>query len=217
MSSIDSTPRNPRTRRRLAAWLAFGAVGLAMGAVWATGFATVGEGSTGINATSPALTRTDPADQGDRLAGTIADGTDPDYAFDGFQGSVGATSMYTVDLSAYNSTDKFNVAVLLATATPLTGWASIQLEFDMVPAGVDNVCTAADFPVAAGTDPKVMRFDSQDARVNWNTVDGNAIYCVGLRASDGRASGGTWLQSASESAAPSVFPQFIGTVARAIS
>jgi len=216
MSTFDSPHPRSRSRRRLAAWLAFGAVGLATGAVWATGFATVGEGSTGNNVTSPALTRTDPAAQADRLAGTIAEGTDPVYDFEGFQGSVAATSMYTVDLSGQPATEDFNVAVLLSTATPLAGWSSIQLKFDMVDDGGDG-CTAADFPVGAETAGRVMRFDSQDARVNWNTVPGNAKYCIGLRASDGRASGGTWLQSASETVAPTVFPQFIGTVDRAAS
>ena len=38
MSTFDSPNPRSRPRRRLAAWLAFGAVGLATGAVWATGF-----------------------------------------------------------------------------------------------------------------------------------------------------------------------------------
>ena len=55
MSSFDpSSPSPSKSRRRLAAWAAFGVVGLATGAVWASGFAQ----NTGVNdatAISPAL------------------------------------------------------------------------------------------------------------------------------------------------------------------
>jgi hypothetical protein len=214
MSSID-LPRRSRSRRRLAAWAAFGVAGLAAGAVWATGFATVS--GSGTNATSPALTRTAPADQADRLAGTAIAGTDPVYNFEGFQGSVAKTSVYTIDLTGQPNTETFNVEVLLATAAQLTGWSTIQLEWDMVTAAGATCSAAADFTGSTYTAPKVMHFDSQDARVGWNGVAGGAKYCIGLRDSDGRDINGTFLQSASETAAPSVYPSFIATVDRATS
>ena len=40
VSSIPASPARKSHRRRLTAWLAFGAAGLATGAVWATGFAS---------------------------------------------------------------------------------------------------------------------------------------------------------------------------------
>src|ERR1700750_1536433 len=216
MSSID-IPRS-RSRRRLAAWSAFGAAGLAAGAVWATGFATVGGAdSSGSNVTSPALTRTAPAPQAHRLAGTAVPGTDPVYTFQGFQGAVAATSMYSIDLHSQPASETFNVEVLLGTTATLTGWATLQLELDMVDAGANHTCEAGDFPGSTPTAGRTMRFDSQDARVGWNAVAGGAYYCVGLEASDGRDTAGTFLQSASELAAPTVFPTFIATVDRATS
>src|SRR6201990_367510 len=195
MPSIE-TPRS-RSRRRLAAWSAFGAVGLAAGAVWATGFATVGGASSSRrNVTSPALTRTAQAAQANRLAGTAIAGTDPVYTFQGFQGAVAATSMYTIDLHSQPASETFNVEVLLGTTATLTGWSTIQLELDMVPAGADDTCDASDFPGSTPTAGRTMRFDSQDARVGWNGVIGGAYYCVGLEASDGRDTSGTFLQSA---------------------
>src|ERR1700760_676664 len=131
MSSID-IPRT-RSRRRLAAWSAFGAAGLAAGAVWATGFATVGgASSSGTNATAPPPTRPAPAAQANRLAGTAVAGTDPVYTFQGFQGAVAATSMYTIDLHSQLASETFNVEVLLGTTATLTGWSTIQLQLDMV-------------------------------------------------------------------------------------
>jgi hypothetical protein len=124
--------------------------------------------------------------------------------------------MYTIDLSGQPASETFNVEVLLGTTAQLTGWSTIQLELDMVPAGADNTCDATDF-AGSPADPKVMRFDSQDARVGWNGVTGGARYCIGLEASDGRDVSGTFLQSASETAAPTVFPTFIATVDRATS
>src|SRR3954454_19423837 len=59
MSSMPS-PTSSKPRRRLAAWLAFGAAGLATGAVWATGFASI-SGANGTTGGSPALAKTPPA------------------------------------------------------------------------------------------------------------------------------------------------------------
>jgi hypothetical protein len=216
VSSIDSSNSSPRSRRRLAAWLAFGAVGLATGAVWATGFASAG-GSTSGRVTSPALGRTAPVDQADRLAGTVVvDTANLDYTYEGSWGEIVDTNLFTVDLTGHAGT--YNVALLLANTATLTGWSSLQIEFQMVPAsGVGNTCVAADYN-GVTTDPddtNVMRFDAEDAAVYWNAVPGNAVYCLGVDGSDGRNLARTWLHGADENASPSVFPAFVATVDRA--
>ncbi len=112
MSSIDPSNSAPRSRRRLAAWLAFGAVGLATGAVWATGFASAGGASSG-RVTSPALARSAPVDQADRLANTVTvDTAVLDFTYEGSWGAIADTNLFTVDLRTHPGT--YNVALLLA-------------------------------------------------------------------------------------------------------
>lgn len=215
MSSIEPSKSAPRSRRRLAAWLAFGAVGLATGAVWATGFASAGGASSG-RVTSPALARSAPADQADRLAGTVVvDTALLDYTYEGSWGAIVDTNLFTVDLTGHPGT--YNLALLLADKTPLTGWSSLQIEFQMVPAsGAGDTCVASDFAVGtAAADKNVMRFDAEDAAVYWNAVPGNAVYCLGVDGSDGRNLNRTWLRGADENVSPSVFPAFVATVDRA--
>ena len=75
-----SRPLNFIPRGRLAAWLAFGAVGLATGAVWATGFASVGAANGTTGASRPRMAKTAPAANTSALNGTVA-AVDP-LAFD---------------------------------------------------------------------------------------------------------------------------------------
>jgi len=216
VSSIDPSNSAPRSRRRLAAWLAFGAVGLATGAVWATGFAQAG-GASNLRVTSPAITRDAPADQADRLLGTVvADTAVLNYTYEGSWGAIVDTNLFTVDLTGHPGT--YNLALLLANTTGLTGWSSLQIEFQMVPAsGPSDTCVPADFDgiTADPDDTNVMRFDAEDAAVYWNAVPGNAVYCLGVDGSDGRDLSRTWLRGADENVSPSVFPAFVATVDRA--
>ena len=90
MSSFDpSSPSPSKSRRRLAAWLAFGAVGLATGAVWASGFAS----STGVNdatAISPALAKGAPIVVTSPLASIVTAGADLPFDWEGRWGSLSA-------------------------------------------------------------------------------------------------------------------------------
>ena len=119
--------------RRLAAWLAFGAVGLATGAVWASGFASISAGN-GNTDPSPAVTKGTPAVATSSLSGTVTDETPLSFDWAGRWGSIAAdTLMFTVDLSDGKSSPKtYNIAVLLANTSVLTGWASLQLEIERV-------------------------------------------------------------------------------------
>jgi hypothetical protein len=212
MSNLEtaSTPRRPR--RRLAAWAAFGAIGLATGAVWATGFVSttaLGTAST----QSAAVTKSNPAQPTNSLAGTATEVGPLTFNFTGRWGSVADTAIIKVDLSG-QPVGGYNVALLLSNTAALTGWASLQLNLEEVPA-VAGVCDETDFDGAQN--PQVMRFDATDAGAYWNgLVGGHAadVYCFGVHTSDGHAIAGTFLRSAQD-AAPSVFPTFLTTVDRA--
>jgi hypothetical protein len=213
VSTTDSPSGHPRSRRRLAVWLAFGAAGLATGAVWATGYAS----NTGANGTavgSPAVTKTDAVPATSALSSTVTSVTPPAYAWAGRWGSVAAdTVMFKVDLSGAEFAGKtYNLAVLLTNTSVLTGWASMQLELERVDEAAAGSCTAADLD---GTNhPQVLDFDDEDAGVYWNGVDGDAVYCLGLASSPGDDMAGTFLRAAQDTP-PSAWPTFVTTVDRA--
>lgn len=214
MSSIDS-PHSPKPRRRgLAAWLAFGAAGLATGAVWATGFASIG-GATGNNDPSPIVAPSAPAAHNPSLAGVVTAGSPLTVDWNGRWGSIASdTNFFTVDLSSEPNTQTYNVAFLLTNATDISahGWSSLQLKVEEVDAG-SGPCDPSAFD---GTkNPQVMAFDSQDAGVYWNGLAGGDVYCLGVNASDGEDTSGTFLRRDSDTTAPTVYPSFLATADRA--
>ena len=190
-----TTPRTRRNRRRLAAWLGFAAVGIATGAVWATGFASIG-GATGTDAASPIVAPSEPGDQAADLAGAVTPGSALTVNWDGRWGSNADTNFFTVDLSAKpNTRDVQHRDVLLTNDISNAGWSSLQLKVEAVDRAT-GACVAADFD---GTNrPEVMAFDAQDAGVYWNGLPGGDIYCIGVNASDGQDSAGTFLRRADE-------------------
>jgi hypothetical protein len=209
--AVSHTTSN-RSRRRLTAWLAFGAVGLATGAVWASGFASISAGN-GNTDPSPAVTKTPPTIATNTLSGTVTDETPLAFDWNGRWGSIGAdTLMFTVDLSDEEATKTYNIALLLANTSVLTGWASMQLEIERVDKAAGGTCVANDFNGA--TNPKVLNFDDEDAGVYWNALAGDAVYCLGVAQSTGDDVAGTFLRSAQDTP-PSAFPTFITTVDRA--
>ena len=210
-SSTDTTPRTRRNRRRLTAWLAFAAVGIATGAVWATGFASIG-GATGTDGASPVITPSDPGDQAPDLQGSITAGSALTVNWDGRWGSTADTNFFTVDLSGKPGTQTFNIAFLLTNDISGAGWSSLQLKLEAVDIAT-GPCDPTDFD---GTNrPEVMAFDAQDAGVYWNGLLGGSIYCIGINASDGQDSAGTFLRRSDENADPTTYPTFIATVDRA--
>jgi hypothetical protein len=211
MSSSNSTPAKRRNRRRLTAWLAFAAIGLATGAVWATGFASIG-GATGTNGSSPILAPSAPAAHAPDLQGAVT-ADDPltvDWA--GRWGSNADTNFFTVDLSGKPGTQTFNVAFLLTNDISAAGWTTLQLKLEAV-AIASGPCDPADYD---GTNlPRVMAFDAQDAGVYWNGLAGGNVYCIGVDASDGQDTAGTFLRRDSDTVGPSTYPTFVATVDRA--
>lgn len=221
MSSIDSphTPRS-RSRRRLAAWIAFGVAGLATGAVWATGFGTIG-GAMGSETDPVHIDPTNPVDHTANLNGTVAPGTALTYNWNGRWGAVVDTNLFTVDLRAEDPANTYNIGFLLSNGPLLsaggggTGWSTIQLKLEVVEAsgGGGTTCAAADFDGAQA--PEVMAFDADDAGVYFNGLAGDKVWCVGINTSDGQDTAGTFIRRATDGVDPTVFPQFIATVDRA--
>jgi hypothetical protein len=213
VSTIPSSPSRKSSRGRLAAWAAFGVAGLATGAVWATGFAS-GTGANGTTAISPALTKTDPAAATSALSGTATPVTPLSFDWQGRWGSIAAkTVTFKVDLSGSAYAGKtYNIALLLANTSDMSGWASMQLKFERVDVAASGSCVASAFD---GTQhPKVLNFDDEDAGVYWNGVAGDAVYCVGVNAAAGDDATGTFLRAAQDTP-PTAFPTFITTVDRA--
>jgi hypothetical protein len=202
-----------RHRRRLTAWAAFGAVGLATGAVWASGFASV-SGANGTTVISPALTKTAPTPATSALASKATAVTPLAFDWQGRWGSIAAdTVMFKVDLSGAAFAGKtYNLAVLLANTSDMRGWASMQLELERVDVAASGSCTASAFDGTQNN--QLLNFDDEDAGVYWNAVPGDAVYCLGLAASPGDDNAGTFLRAAQD-LPPTHFPRFITTVDRA--
>jgi hypothetical protein len=206
-----TTTATRRRRRRLAAWLTFAVVGIATGAVWATGFASIG-GATGTNGNAPILAPSAPAAHTPYLQGAVTAGSPFTVDWAGRWGSTAATNFFTVDLSGKPGTETFNIAFLLTNDISNSGWTSLQLKLENV-AIASGACNASDFD---GTNsPKVMAFDAKDAGAYWNGVAGGSKYCIGVAASDGTDSAGTFIRRDSDTVAPTTYPTFIATVDRA--
>jgi hypothetical protein len=207
--SAGSTKR--RTRRRAAAWASFAVVGVAMGAVWATGFASIG-GATGTNGASPFLAPTAPGAHTADLASTATADSPLTVDWAGRWGSVAATNFFTVDLSGQSNTRTYNIAFLLTNDISNAGWTSLQLKLENKDI-VSGPCVAADFD---GTNrARVMPFDAQDAGAYWNGLPGGKVYCIGIAAAPGDDTAGTFLRRASDTSGPSPYPTFVVTVDRA--
>jgi hypothetical protein len=210
-TSTTGAPR--RGRRRLAIWLAFAALGVSMGAVWATGFASIG-GANGTDNPSPPLSSSDPNAHTSDLAGTVAAGDDLTVDWVGRWGGSAATRFFTVDLDGKSASNNYNLAMLLTNDISNQGWTTLQLEVENADVGSGGTCDATVFD--GSNDPKLMVLDTRDAGVYWNNLPGGTTYCVGIAAAPNPASdtGGTFLRRDSDSTGPSVYPAFVATVDR---
>ncbi len=148
MSSFDpSSPSPSRSRRRLAAWAAFGVAGLATGAVWASGFITA-TGANDSTLESPALTKTAPGAPTNALANKVTKVADLAFDWEGRWGLIsGDITMFKVDLAGADFAGKtYNVAVLLSNDSTFGGWATMQLKIERDAVGsAATDCSTADF------------------------------------------------------------------------
>jgi hypothetical protein len=210
MNSTTST--SGRNRRRIAAWLAFAVLGVSMGAVWATGFASIG-GATGTDTPNAALV--DPSNPGDQVAnlsGLATAGSAFTVNWAGRWGAVADTNFFTVDLSSKPNTETYNVAMLVTNDISSSNWTTLQLKVEAVDRAT-GACVPADFD---GTNrPEIITIDAVDAGAYWNGLPGGDIYCIGVNASDGTDPLGTFIRRADETNDPSTYPTFVTTVDRA--
>ena len=184
-----------------------------MGAVWATGFASIG-GANGTNAPSPPLSSSDPAAHTSDLAGTATAGSDLTVNWVGRWGGTAATRFFTVNLDSKSASNNYNLAMLLTNDISNQGWTTLQLKVENADVGAAGTCNATVFD---GTkDPKVMVLDTRDAGVYWNNLPGGTTYCIGIAAAANPASdtSGTFLRRDSDTTGPSLYPAFTATVDR---
>lgn len=218
VSSFDGSNASPsKSRRRLAAWLAFGVAGLATGAVWASGFASA-TGANDATLESPAMAKTAPLVDTDALDTKATKVADLAYDWQGRWGGISADiTMFKVDLTGAEFAGKdYNLAVLLANTSTMTGWAThqVEVEINKLASGTAD-CSTADYDgTTAANEPKLLNSDNEDSGVYWNAVDGDFVYCIGVASSTGDDFNGTFLR-ASQDTAPTGFPVFIATVDRA--
>ncbi len=201
-----------RRRRRSLTWLAFGLVGLIMGAVWAVGIATStatvntpGAAATQVFGTAPG---TAPASAYDTL---VTANTALIIDFTGTWGSIAVDAeMFDVDLTLETGT--YFVAIYLNNNA--TGWSVLQLEFRQV----DMTCAAAgptDWDSPAAT--SVMVIETEDAWAVFPGLasGGGADYCFGIRDITPKANdtAGTYIRRPTPSASPTA-PIFVAMLGR---
>ena len=222
-SLTSAAPR--RNRRRLALWLGFAVLGIAMGAVWAAGFATFGGGSSAAPTASPVVAPGSPTTSEPLSGHVTANPSTWTVTWSGAWGSTPAFSFFQVDLSGFPASNHYNIATLLTNGDALTSasapWQTLQLKLELHQAAGAS-CAASDFD---GTLPRVFAFNSNDSGVYWNDSDGDIataghitgghIWCVGVEAASPPYDGsGTFLRSASSTVPPNVYPSFVTTVNR---
>jgi hypothetical protein len=214
--------RRRKSRRRAALWGAFLLVGLALGTIYATGFATTG-GTDGTTAAADANTNDPGANQdSSALAGFL---TQPDnnlsWNWSGRWGSISSAAMYKADLDTESASNNYYLGVYLSN-TP-SDFSDLQLQLRIADVGAGGACDAAAIAAAADTDDyRIMRFDTDDAQVTFSGMngttaglDGGSTYCVGIAnySGSGKDSGGTFIRKVNTGGTFSgTYPQFVGSL-----
>jgi len=200
-----------RRRRRSLTWLAFGLVGLIMGAVWAVGLAT-STSALGSTATATQVFGTEPPAAGtSQYAGLVTADTVLTIAFSGTWGDIAAdTPMFDVNLTAETGT--YFVAVYLNNNA--TGWSVLNLEFRQV----NKTCAttgASDWASPAAT--SVMVVETEDAWAVFPSLasGAGADYCIGIEAITPKANdtAGTYIRKPSPGSSPTA-PVFVAMLNR---
>ena len=198
VSSIDPSNSAPRSRRRLAAWLAFGAVGLATGAVWASGFASVSASQRRHRRLAGARRRPLRRPRRRRSRGT----DDRRHADSPSTGrAVGARSPPTRHVQGRPERRGLRRQDLQRRAAARQHVRADRLGLDAARGRARRRgrrparCTAADFD-GHQRPTKVLNFDDEDAGVYWNALAGDAVYCIGVASSPGDDVAGTFLRAA---------------------
>lgn len=210
--------RRRRQRRRLCALAAFLALGLSLGTIWASGFATTG-GTTGIASTSPFI-YANPGNKQDTsgLNGLITSGGELSWSFQGQWGKVASLVMYTADLDTLSG--NYYVGVYL-TNTP-TGFSDLQLQLRIANVGSGGSCTTAALEATPSSNYRIFTFDAVDAQVTFSGMGGlttglagGNTYCVGIidYSGSGQDSAGTFIRKSNSGPTfTGVYPTFIAAL-----
>jgi hypothetical protein len=217
--------RRRRARRRFAAWGAFLLLGLLLGAIYATGFATTGGGGSGVVPTAVTGEAGENEDEAE-LKGLLTSSGSLTWSWLGRWGSVATKAMYEIDLSGKEAGEKFFAEVVLNN-TP-TKFSDLQLQFRIAKPAVGKTCTEAEslalLAAAGAEDRRVMVFDAVDAQVTFSGMEGATTglpgasdYCIGIvdYSGAGKDTGGTFIRKSEPGATfTGEYPTFIGTLNR---
>jgi len=195
----ETTGRKPGYRRKTTLWALFGTVGLIMGAAYATGFVSTGNGATDAAGGAATQLIGKPAVSNTSLyAGRVAATTPLAITFDGNYGVIAAdTNLFTVDLTgndpygvAYSSSNHYFADILLTNWSALgmapggtPEWDTLDFKIQEVDCG-STAWTPGSSTWAGYTSPApttaMMVVDRVDAHVTFSGLPGGTKYCFGL-------------------------------------
>lgn len=211
--------RRQKSRRRAALWGAFLLLGLALGTIYATGFAETG--GTNATPTDPTANTNSPGDDEDDSALDLGQpNANITYNWAGRWGSVSNAALYEADLTGI--TGDYFIGVYLTNQPG--GFSDLQLQFRIADVGLGGTCDGTAIDNATDTDDhRVMIFDNNDAQITFSGMNGapgglpgNTIYCVGVAnyTGNGKDTGGTFIRRSNPNAVPTPTPTFVGTLNR---
>ena len=216
--------RRRRFRRRLAGFATVLLLGLSLGTIYATGFATTG-GETGTTGNASPINDA-PGDKLDTsgLNGLITNPTpDLTWNWSGRNGSVNSAVMYEANLTGEPGGNNYFVGVYL-TNSPV-GFSDLQLQVRIAAEGGDNACTISDLTDTATSNYRVFVMDTNDAQVTFSGMGGATTglpgserYCIGVvdYTGAGKDPAGTFIRRISSSTdfPPGIYPTFVAALNR---
>jgi hypothetical protein len=213
--------RQDRQRRRAFALGAFLLLGLALGTIWASGFATTG-GATGTASKAETLFA-DPGNKQDTsgLNGLITSGGNLVFNWTGQIGTVSSLSMDTADLDTLSAANNYFVGVYL-TNVP-SGFSALQLQIRIADVGAGGTCTGATMEAASNkNDYRIFTFETADAQVTFSGMNGattglpgGKTYCIGVAnySGSGQDTEGTFIRKSTKGPNfTGVYPTFIAAL-----
>ena len=214
--------RRRRTRGRLVAFGSFLLLGLALGNIYAAGFATTG-GTTGVGSTNAAPYYFDPGNKQDRsgLNGLLTSSGNLTWTWTGQWGKVASQAMYTANLDTLPAGDDFYVGVYL-TNVPV-GFSDLQLRMQIADVGAGGTCSRTVMDAVANpNDYRVFTFDATDSQVTFSGMNGAITglpgartYCVGVSdySGSGQDPAGTYIRKSSSGPSFSgIHPTFVAAL-----
>ncbi|MEX2255930.1 MAG: hypothetical protein WEC34_10885 [Acidimicrobiia bacterium] len=168
-----------RKRRRMLGWAMFGLAGVAIGAVWAAGFATSQSTSDNAASTAPFIAATPNPQLESKFADVVSAETPLALSFTGTWGNVPFTTIFEVDFAANaeTMTGTYFAEVLLTDPLP-SGYTTLQLEFVIDNQDCDAVNVAGSWTQDAIS---IMPVETQDARAVFTGLAGGSKHCIGVR------------------------------------